>query len=848
MSADFLIGPRRFVFVLTAVGALLFFGVSGCATNRAQAQIPPPTVPSAQTETTRIPPPPRQSASWTPPNATDKLPQTLLNATGVLFANGLADPRGCEYRIVTVLARSIWGRETKVETHGWTFTNGGDDQAYAICWDGLVYPVITVGVPADLQSDIAASLKAIKLYRKKDDPRYPRDTAARVSLPNYNPSPSSQEVNVSVWPKAMHAVLLLRLDENDLAAQVWQAVGLRVPVDKDNKLVEIQNDDYVDPLKMLAISWIATLYERALTAHMHADDRLSLVDCRLLRKAVPALNAEINRRKYWTHSEMPKTADAAFDFFGFTKPVALLERESERRLRLPFRPKIDLKTFFQQEKNRQKRIVLLIDRLDEITARQWGQPGGVDLGEWGTGVVDALVREGEPAVEPLLNVLEKDTRLTRSVSFGRDFSLERNLISVKSAAFSAIRRIVNFGTFASAYEQPTVAQIRDYWRKNRGLPQPERWYRTLADDGAPPTQWMEAAEKIFQPTNISDGDQWVSIRPIKRGEKAKRRGEVLRAKSNPSIAQLLEKRARARLMANAQENSTRRPHDASEAARLALMRHAWEPRDSVPILAEITREYVAIMKPLRGYEENYAHWIGNLTVAQMRSGTKVEAENAASVYGTFIESIERRAGFGYLNEDAFEPLWTFPKHARLARTAEHVFGKGDTLRLFEHDPTNKSQGVYKAMFFMRAPLIVHPVVRARILEVLQDRSVIGTVEVRDGQVQYKIGEGGGGSRIAAKGAKYNGTTSNLRICDFCALTLNDLQQYHAEKSPPAFSRFHLEKPEAERDGELRKLADFLRRRGDDLYAKQDDQYGDAQRFSYSRQARVALREPSRRGR
>jgi len=53
-------------------------------------------------------------------------------------------------------------------------------------------------------------------------------------------------------------------------------------------------------------------------------------------------------------------------------------------------------------------------------------------------IVQALEQEGESAVEPLLECFANDDRLTRSVSFGRDFQLERNLIPVARAAQAAL--------------------------------------------------------------------------------------------------------------------------------------------------------------------------------------------------------------------------------------------------------------------------------------------------------------------------------------------------------------------------------------------------------------------------
>ena len=86
-----------------------------------------------------------------------------------------------------------------------------------------------------------------------------------------------------------------------------------------------------------------------------------------------------------------------------------------------------------------KRISALIARLDEVNARQPGQPGGVSLN--GDPIVEALIREGDPALEPLLKCFEEDRRMTRSVHYGRDYCPSRTCLGVHEAAYVALSGI-----------------------------------------------------------------------------------------------------------------------------------------------------------------------------------------------------------------------------------------------------------------------------------------------------------------------------------------------------------------------------------------------------------------------
>ena len=92
-----------------------------------------------------------------------------------------------------------------------------------------------------------------------------------------------------------------------------------------------------------------------------------------------------------------------------------------------------------------ERIQKLTTALEDVSARQMGQPGGVALGE--DPIVQALIHEGEPAVEPLLAVFENDTRLTRSVQFWRDFARYRSVLAVYEAAYVALSGILDASFF-----------------------------------------------------------------------------------------------------------------------------------------------------------------------------------------------------------------------------------------------------------------------------------------------------------------------------------------------------------------------------------------------------------------
>ena len=138
---------------------------------------------------------------------------------------------------------------------------------------------------------------------------------------------------------------------------------------------------------------------------------------------------------------------------------------------------------------RAAKVAALIRDLDQVAARQWGQPGGVVLGE--SPIIKDLIVQGDAAVTPLIRAFRTEDRLTRSVGFHRDFFRNRIILGTDQAAYTALTGILKVTNFAPpAANGPNGPRTRDdvadeiqaYWEMNRRIPLVERWYRTLADD------------------------------------------------------------------------------------------------------------------------------------------------------------------------------------------------------------------------------------------------------------------------------------------------------------------------------------------------------------------------------
>jgi hypothetical protein len=153
-----------------------------------------------------------------------------------------------------------------------------------------------------------------------------------------------------------------------------------------------------------------------------------------------------------------------------------------------------------------KRIEYWIDSLEDIDAEQNGFPGGVDLAS--DRRVKAIITLGDPAVSRLIDVLEKDNRMTRSIHMWRPWARSRTILSVREAALTALMAILQTQVFDPAFTgdsftgrgeeeaAKTAKQLREYWRKYGRFPFDERMMVILTDPKNSPQTWREAADNL----------------------------------------------------------------------------------------------------------------------------------------------------------------------------------------------------------------------------------------------------------------------------------------------------------------------------------------------------------------
>ncbi|HET6329100.1 MAG TPA: hypothetical protein VFG04_30735 [Planctomycetaceae bacterium] len=138
-----------------------------------------------------------------------------------------------------------------------------------------------------------------------------------------------------------------------------------------------------------------------------------------------------------------------------------------------------------------KQTDYLIDSLDQIGGRPFSMGGVANLVEDAS--VMALARIGDSAVPALIAVIEKDTRLTRTVQYWEGISTEPTVVTVREAALDALMSITgtpfvdpnsiddSFSRQSDAQVRQVAARIQVYWDRYGRMPFDERMMRILTE-------------------------------------------------------------------------------------------------------------------------------------------------------------------------------------------------------------------------------------------------------------------------------------------------------------------------------------------------------------------------------
>jgi hypothetical protein len=581
-----------------------------------------------------LPIPPQQGVPWAPP---ENVPTNLASAVTALFEQGFPDPRGCEYREIEVVVSDVrWQHHGPVKTRGWVLPAAkGATQRFAICWNGVVYPVRCVGAPGDLQDDVGDWPQASRY-------RFDHAVGEDVSvLPGH-----------SLLPRV---ALLLRCGETEAALKLWRS-RVAIETGEWGRNPQLWAGPNSDPYLFFAEDWAWALFDRLIAAHMRGDDALALATARVLAELQPKIETEAARRGIARRSGRqlaPGSKEAPY--LTFLEQLPRLVADLERRVAEGPRPSV-WELGVTNLPTSAERVRALVRELDQVRGHQWSQPGCVDF--FTDPIVVLLAGEGEAAVEALLECMESDERLTRSVGFPRDFMRKRTVLPVAKAARAILE-------FLWQYEFDTAACARAYWNRYKSLPLEERWYAILQNDGAGMDRWLEAARNIVrtQYMCVVPGRGLVPTSAATNGP-AEIQGVRLRSKTNPSVSELLARRA---LGAESADGQIR--YDLPRACDIALCLAAWDAQAFVPVGQKLVQRCCTVLKyspeKISWEVQRLGSYIGRLTVARVAAGDA----SALADYAACLLNITPSQLAEYLPE-SLAPLWLFPTNAVIQTFAE----------------------------------------------------------------------------------------------------------------------------------------------------------------------------------
>jgi hypothetical protein len=429
----------------------------------------------------------------------------------------------------------------------------------------------------------------------------------------------------------------------------------------------------------------------------------------------------------------------------------------------------------------------------------------VSLGE--DPIVQALIAKREEAVEPLLAVLESDTRLTRSVHFWRDFAHHRSLLSVGEAAYVALSGILDASFFGpgstgddlSAHglegRKRVAGEIRAYWERWRGVSTEERWFRVLASDDLPAQRWLEAAGNIARPENVTvvpSSMVWSSTVTTSAATPPALRGEKLRSKTGPSVTELMASRV---------ETLAGRPDGMAEASEMALLLHTWDAKGSLPaVQKQMERCLAAMIGGPHADHVKYGRALAALAEARAAEGDRT----AHDEYAAWIAPL-KPADFGtsaYDLQPVLAPMARFPGDPAVVRASTAMFAAaGSPWGSLTRGPAANVWGIRE---LAGSDLLRVAAFRDVVARGLSDRSKMGTLKITShGGVSIALDNGGsiGTGVDGNETPPPEGTNFVVRGCDMVAWEV--AKREHA----PAF-RIYWSQPR--RDAAIAELVTFVR--------------------------------------
>jgi hypothetical protein len=409
--------------------------------------------------------------------------------------------------------------------------------------------------------------------------------------------------------------------------------------------------------------------------------------------------------------------------------------------------------------------------LELVTPREVEEVGETNLAMDAT--VAALIQEGNAAIDPLLDCLENDKRLTRLASYAPNETFPgHTIVPVSTAARTAIQEILH------AKFDGAAPEIRAYWNTYGSLKPEERWFAILRDDSAR-GRWLEAAGNIIEPENLTSqvqGGRRLADKPEGMP------GDILRNKSNPSVSELMARRA----LELAEDKSD--AYNLAAACQMGLYLAAWDTPSAGTVVKVLSKRCRAALEDPK---QKLGSYLTKLAIARARAADPDAFEDYAEWLPT--------TGPDQLKfPEPLKPLREYPTNLILQAAADKIFD----------DSNSKWSGLSLASWpdnLASRQLAEVPAIRRYLVRELGRKEIFGSVRW-EGGLYYSISNSVGSMTYELPNAEQPaiGAKAQLRSCDWLAVLLS------IEGTIPR-PRYNPFPPEAQRDAALETIKDYLRK-------------------------------------
>jgi hypothetical protein len=424
--------------------------------------------------------------------------------------------------------------------------------------------------------------------------------------------------------------------------------------------------------------------------------------------------------------------------------------------------------------DRQAWIAALIADLDQVTYLATGE-----FDDELDPVMVALIDCGDDAVEPLLDCMAHDERLTRN-------GLPPT--RVETAAYQALMQILQIrdfgkepahnGTLTEAQQRQQMVQIiRDYFMKVKGLSPSQRWLTVLRDDDGDWLEWNYAADHL---------QDLIDNAKHRRDDNSQRVANGLTHAMVDALSARIQKMNKA-------GNETE--------ASYTLKRMADRDMNTVkPLIAM----QLHVLLNLEDDQGRSIDMITHFTPLLARAGDR----SALQAYMKWI--IGQKPDV--VGMDALAPLWMFPDDPEMARTAE---------LMFSFSPSNWNPlDIRQYRESIKTPLLGIPGFRAQVVKALADQTADGTATVladhglrlvdRDGNVDRNPRSEHIGRSETHMGPV--GKEMTLRMCDRIATEISQIG------GGPEMKLYW---PEEDRNAAVKACVGFLNQYGERFKYRED---------------------------